>query len=101
MSVYIGTRETAFLDAIISAGIVREVARKCKEQELDSCGCDHSVNTNIGKSVTTLGGCGDHYEFGFKIAKNFTDVPRDGLNDCCSLVSLHNNKVGRMVSMHT
>ena len=76
------------------------MARKCKEQVLDSCVCDRSVDTKIEKSVTTLGGCGDNYEFGFKIAKNFTDVSLDGLNDCCSLVSSHNNEVGRMVSSY-
>ena len=98
--IHAGTRETAFLNAIISGGIAREVARKCKEQELDSCGCDFSVDNKIEKTVTTIGGCGDNYNFGLKIAKNFTDVPLGGLNDCCSLVSLHNNEVGRMVSTY-
>ena len=95
----IGTRETAFLDALISAGIAREVARKCKEQELDACGCDFSVDssTNNEDATTIIGGCGDNCEFGVKISQQFTDTKPDD-SDCCSLVTLHNNKVGRAVS---
>ena len=94
-----GTRETAFLSAIISGGISREVARKCKEQELDACACDFSVDssTNNEDATTIIGGCGDNSEFGVKIAQQFTDTKGDG-KDCCSLVTLHNNKVGRVVS---
>ena len=96
-----GTRETAFLNAIISAGIAREVARKCKEQELDACACDFSVDssTNNEDATTVIGGCGDNCEFGVKIAKQFTDA-KGGHKNCCSLVTLHNNKVGRTVSSY-
>ena len=96
-----GTRETAFLNAIISAGIAREVARKCKEQELDACACDFSVdsNTDNGEGITIIGGCGDNAEFGIKIAEQFTDTSLDGLKDPFSLVALHNNEVGREVGI--
>ena len=93
-----GTRETAFLDAIISAGIAREVARKCKEQELTACGCDFSVTGKIMESSTVIGGCGDNVKFSTEIAKQFTDPYPDNFTDCCNLTTRHNNKVGRKVS---
>ena len=96
-----GTRETAFLSAIISAGIAREVARKCKDQELDACACDFSVDNNVDndEAITIIGGCGDNSEFGVKIAEQFTDTSLEGRNDPFSLVTLHNNEVGREVGI--
>ena len=100
--IHIGTRETAFLNAIISAGIAREVARKCREAELDACNCDFSVESGRQEkeddTITVYGGCGDNDEFGVEIAKAFTDQSISKLNDAFSLMSLHNNKVGRAVS---
>ena len=100
--IHVGTRETAFLNAIISAGIAREVARKCREAELDACNCDFSVESSRQEEgddiITVYGGCGDNDEFGVEIAKAFTDKSISKLNDAFSLMSLHNNKVGRAVS---
>lgn len=100
--IHVGTRETAFLNAIISAGIAREVARKCREAELDACNCDFSVESGEHEieddTVTVFGGCGDNDEFGVELAKEFTDKSISKLNDAFSLMSLHNNKVGRAVS---
>jgi len=91
-------REKAFLDAIMSAGIAREVARQCKEQNLESCLCDYSVpSSNINGNVI-LSGCGDNSEYGSKVAKQFTDT---GVTDdtCTGLATLQNNNVGRLVSL--
>ena len=78
------------------------MARKCKEQELDACACDFSVDssTNNEDATTIIGGCGDNCEFGVKIAKQFTDAKGNHKN-CCSLATLHNNKVGRTVSSYS
>lgn len=88
-----GTRETAFLSAIISAGIAREVARKCREQALDLCGCGFLEGDSLH------GGCGDNDVQGVEIAKQFTDTSINDLTDPFSLMSLHNNEVGRKVSL--
>ena len=97
---FLGTRETAFLNALISAGIAREVARKCKEQELDACACDFSVeSTAKEEAITIIGGCGDNDNFGCQIAEDFTDTSLKGLKDVLSLATLHNNAVGREVSL--
>ena len=96
--IFAGTRETAFLNAIISAGIAREVARKCKEQELDACACDFSVKGKTVNGTTFIGGCGDNDQFGVTIAKQFTDTSLSGVADSVNALALHNNKVGREVS---
>ena len=85
---------------MISGGISREVARKCKEQELPECGCDFSVDSSINSEDgnTIIGGCGDNCDYGVKIAKMFTDIKCPRKDDCCCSVTLHNNKVGREVS---
>ena len=93
-----GTRETAFLSALISAGISREVARKCKEQNLESCSCDFNdtVPANAREADTVIAGCGDNCDYGVKIAEEFTDCGQDK-DSCTGLAALHNNKVGREV----
>ena len=79
------------------------MARKCREATLDACNCDFSVTggkkeTKDG-TVTVYAGCGDNDEFGVQIAKAFTDTSIGDLNDSFSLMSLHNNEVGRAVSI--
>ena len=93
----LGTRETAFLDALISAGIAREVARKCKEQNLDSCACDFTDERpeDVDETTTIISGCGDNCDYGVAVAKEFTDSEAD--DSCTGLITLHNNKVGREV----
>ena len=97
MSIIAGTRETAFLNAITSAGIAREIARKCKEQELASCNCDLSVDSSDSADGRNISGCGDNSYFGVFIAKQFTDVILTDDNPI-SMAELHNNKAGRLVS---
>ena len=95
----LGTRETAFLDALISAGIAREVARKCKEQSLDSCACDFTDERpeDVDETTTIISGCGDNCDYGVKVAKEFSDSEAD--DSCAGLITLHNNKVGREVRL--
>ena len=97
---YAGTRETAFLNAIISAGIAREIARKCKEQELTPCSCDYSVKGSTSGDSRNISGCGDNSYFGDLVAVQFTNATLVN-NDATTLAELHNNAVGRLVSRYT
>jgi len=94
----IGTPETAFLNAMISAGIAREVARKCKDQSLEWCTCDLSVPSDQRKwdGATIIPACGDNYNYGVQLAEQFTDTELDN-DSCTGQTALHNNKVGRKV----
>ena len=93
-------RERAFLDAIISAGITREVARQCREQNLESCLCDYSVPSSNINGVVILSGCGDNCAYGSQVAKQFADTGVAD-NTCTGLATLQNNNVGRSVSLYS
>ena len=92
-----GTHETAFLNAIISAGIAREVARNCKEHKLESCACDLSEPSTPSPGIVSIRHCGDNSNYGINIAKEFTEcVDADG---CIGQAASHNSEVGRKVRM--
>jgi len=90
-----GTRETAFLDAIISAGIAREVARNCKEHKLESCSCDLSEPSAPSPGIASIPHCGDNSNYGISIAKEFADC--ENTDDCNGQAVSHNSEVGRKV----
>jgi len=51
-----GTRESAFVHAISSAGVAHALTRACSSGELDNCGCDRSLKgiSPEGFQVTIL-----------------------------------------------
>ncbi|XP_065893185.1 protein Wnt-4-like [Dysidea avara] len=94
-----GTHETAFLNAIISAGIAREVARNCKEHKLESCACDLSEPSTPSPGIVSIRHCGDNSNYGINIAKEFTEcVDADG---CIGQAASHNSEVGRKLVSST
>ena len=42
-SFFIGTRESAFVHAISSAGVAHALTRACSSGDLENCGCDRSL----------------------------------------------------------
>jgi len=69
-----GTKEAAFTYAIMSAGVVHEVGRRCKLGQLKSCGCSEAPKPVGLAQEYTWGGCGDNVEYGYRFAKDFIDV---------------------------
>lgn len=47
------------------------------------------------------GGCGDNVNFGFRKSREFMDAPYRKRSDIKTLVKLHNNDAGRLVSLAT
>lgn len=45
------------------------------------------------------GGCGDNVNFGFRKSRDFMDAPYRKRSDIKTLVKLHNNDAGRLVSV--
>ena len=43
MFLILGTRESAFVHAISSAGVAHALTRACSKGELENCGCDRSL----------------------------------------------------------
>lgn len=94
-------RETAFVHAVISAGIVHTVTRNCSKGQFDKCRCDPSKSGKGDPDSNTKrkfrwGGCSDDIEFGINLAKSFLDEREIG-HDAKAMINLHNNNVGRMV----
>ncbi|MEE6479041.1 hypothetical protein FKM82_012107 [Ascaphus truei] len=89
------TRETSFVHAISSAGVMYTLTRNCSMGDFDNCGCDDSRNGRIGGRGWVWGGCSDNVEFGERISKLFVDGLETG-QDARALMNLHNNEAGRL-----
>ena len=98
---FVGTRETAFVHSISSAGVAYAVTRSCSDGKLGrKCGCDLKY---IGMSDEgwKWAGCSDDIDYGIEFSKKFVDARERGRkaeNPARVLMNLHNNNAGRMVS---
>lgn len=94
------SRESAFVYAISSAGVVHEVTRACSRGELPDCSCDKNKKGKSRKGFE-WGGCSDNIAYGVKFAKLFVDS-REQERDARAKMNLHNNFIGRRaVKTHT
>nr|XP_006631821.1 PREDICTED: protein Wnt-8a-like [Lepisosteus oculatus] len=89
------TRETSFVHAISSAGVMYTLTKNCSMGDFDNCGCDDSRIGQIGGRGWVWGGCSDNAEFGERISKQFVDALETG-QDSRAAVNLHNNQAGRL-----
>ncbi|XP_023338432.1 protein Wnt-16 [Eurytemora carolleeae] len=92
-----GSKETAFLYAVTSAGVVHVVAKACSSGNLTECNCDlQGGDTPEGWK---WGGCSDNLKYGIKFARKFLDAPDRRMvrkkGDIRNLMNLHNNEAGR------
>nr|XP_022914307.1 protein Wnt-10a-like isoform X1 [Onthophagus taurus] len=95
-----GYKETAYINALASAGVVIAVSKACRQNDLLSCSCDAKLDSidpkpNSNKKFKWKG-CSDNLQFGMKFAKLFLDKRITG-TDIFSHINLHNNHVGRLV----
>ncbi|XP_075852088.1 protein Wnt-8a [Microcebus murinus] len=89
------TRETSFIHAITSAGVMHTITKNCSMGDFENCGCDESKNGKTGGHGWIWGGCSDNVEFGERISKLFVDSLEKG-KDARALMNLHNNRAGRL-----
>ena len=97
------SRETAFIHAITSAGVVHSIARWCSQGMLSNCECDPGRSQNgRGRDILgdfTWGGCSQNLRFAAVFARKFIDSQEMSFKeDANTLMNLHNNRVGRKVS---
>lgn len=74
---YSGTREAAFVHAIISAGVVNSITRDCFQGKLGSCGCDRTWAKRQryqGNSNLSWGECSANVGYGTAISRMFVDA---------------------------
>nr|NP_001027951.1 Wnt signaling ligand precursor [Ciona intestinalis]AAD52655.1 Wnt-5 protein precursor [Ciona intestinalis]BAE06753.1 Wnt signaling ligand [Ciona intestinalis] len=100
----IGSKETAFTYAISAAGVVVAVARACKNEQLENCGCGNKARPEGLDASWRWGGCGDNTEYAYGFAREFIDArERDNISPKRrkdrerKVMNMHNNEAGRMV----
>ncbi|XP_035208146.1 protein Wnt-4-like [Stegodyphus dumicola] len=93
-----GTRESAFVHAISSAGVSHAVTRACSSGRLVRCGCDRTVQKSPADSFK-WSGCSDNIAYGTAFSKSFVDTndirQARGKSDPKAIMNLHNNEAGR------
>ena len=92
-------RETAYIHAVISAGVTHTISRNCSEGTLTHCGCEHRL-AGSGADDWKWGGCSDNLVFGEQVSKQFLDTDKFGKQPK-SLANLHNNQAGRIAVRKT
>lgn len=91
------TRETAFIQAIMSAGVTHTLTQNCSKGGLEHCECEPRKK---GMGGWKWGGCSANVMFGEQVSKQFLDSFEGG-NDPKSLANLHNNEAGRVAVKKT
>ncbi|XP_064363427.1 protein Wnt-2 isoform X2 [Dromaius novaehollandiae] len=91
------SRESAFVHAISSAGVVFAITRACSQGELKSCSCDPKKTgpAKDNKGHFDWGGCSDNVDYGVRFARAFVDAKERKGKDARALMNLHNNRAGR------
>ena len=89
-------RETAFVHAIVSAGVTHTISRNCSEGSLAHCGCER--NGAISGDSWKWGGCSDNVVFGTQVSKQYLDRMS---NEARTLANIHNNEAGRVAVKKT
>ncbi|XP_068611619.1 protein Wnt-16 [Brachionichthys hirsutus] len=89
-----GTKETAFIYAVMAAGLVHAITRACSHGNATACGC------GLPEGGWQWGGCSDHVQDGTWFSRKFTDNAvkntsrtRGGFTPLT--VNRHNSEVGR------
>ena len=89
------SRETALVRAMTSAGIAFTLTKNCSAGDFADCVCGTKFSRR--QAGFKWGGCSDNFQFGSLVARQFLDGQESGA-DIVSLVNLHNNAAGRVVS---
>ncbi|XP_066157262.1 protein Wnt-8a-like [Euwallacea fornicatus] len=121
---HVTSRETAFVKAIIAAGIVHAVTKNCSKGELADCGCNLNYpleapqyyeeynkvdqSNSLAKRQATSkpikwswGGCSDDTSFGGLVAEGLLEVPLDRNPNVSTYIDTHNYKIGREIVKQT
>ncbi|CAL1546895.1 unnamed protein product, partial [Lymnaea stagnalis] len=90
-------RESAFVYASTSAGVVYAVTQACSMGALLQCTCDHNARDMSTDGEWEWGGCGDNVEYGYRKSREFMDArKRNRRGDFTAMIQLHNNEAGRL-----
>lgn len=98
----VGTKETAFIHAMMAAGLVHGVTRSCSQGNMTECGCDTRLQGGGSPAEGWhWGGCSDHIQYGIWFSRKFIDssVRNTSASGGYTLVAMnqHNSESGRQV----
>jgi wingless-type MMTV integration site family, member 8 len=82
-------RETAFVSAVLSAGVTQTISRNCSAGSLDSCGCEWDGPVMPPTASWKWAGCSDNLVVGAAVGRQFLDR-------AAGLPALHNYEAGRV-----
>ncbi|XP_037616948.1 protein Wnt-16 [Sebastes umbrosus] len=102
-----GTKETAFIHAVMAAGLVHAVTRSCSQGNMTECGCDTRLQGGGSPAEGWhWGGCSDHIHYGIWFSRKFIDntvknmsMTRGGYT--LSTTNQHNSEAGRQAIVRT
>ncbi|KAJ7329680.1 hypothetical protein JRQ81_015854 [Phrynocephalus forsythii] len=96
-----GTKETAFIYAVMAAGLVHAATRACSAGNMTECSCD--TNLQHGGSASEgwhWGGCSDDIQYGMWLSRKFLGDPAKNITGKHGrgliAMNLHNNEAGRL-----
>ncbi|CAF0964130.1 unnamed protein product [Adineta ricciae] len=93
-----GTKESAYIHALTSAGIAYTITKACSTGRLSSCGCDMSMKEKTTNGSIRWAGCSDNVLFGSELGRKFVNLRERVTKNRTSLLNVHNNQVGiRMI----
>ncbi|CAL8242590.1 unnamed protein product [Merluccius merluccius] len=99
-----GTKEAAFIHAVMAAGLVHSVTRACSQDSLAECGCDRSLQGQGSPGGGwQWGGCSDHTHYANWFSRQFLDGAAgnaswpQGASHAHALLAVnqHNREAGR------
>ena len=94
VTLIIGSRETAFVQALTAASVMMKIAKVCVTERTSYCGCGH-LSRRDRQDVSILDGCGDNINFGAYLTANFMDPKR--VRSHAKKTKRHNHIAGRKV----
>ncbi|KAK5896402.1 hypothetical protein CgunFtcFv8_010006 [Champsocephalus gunnari] len=115
----IGSKETAFLQAVLAAGLVHAVTRACSQGNMTECGCDARLRgggalqggvspqgSGSPQGGWHWGGCSDHIQYGIWFSRRFIDGTvrnTTSIRGGFTLRSayIHNSEAGRQAIVRT
>uniref|UniRef100_A0A673BBW4 Protein Wnt n=1 Tax=Sphaeramia orbicularis TaxID=375764 RepID=A0A673BBW4_9TELE len=96
-----GTKETAFIYAVMAAGLVHAVTRSCSQGNMTECGCDTRLQ-GLGSPAEGWhwGGCSDHIQYGTWFSRKFMDSSSKNMTSSRGghtpdTMNQHNSEAGR------
>nr|DBA11532.1 TPA_inf: WntA [Holothuria glaberrima] len=93
-------REMAYLQSVVSAGIMFHVTRACESGDVFDCGCDTRFPQTNPSGDWSWGGCSDNIRYGMYFTRQFVDASKDG-DKAFDAMTKHNYEAGRQLIVNS